>query len=54
MGLAASFLRGENVSPLAHDPLLGGLFKKLVISEALKARYNLGKQLPVFYYYLTT
>ena len=51
VGLAASLLGIENVSQVARDPLLGGLFENLVVAEALKARYNLGKQLPGLYYF---
>ncbi len=51
VGLAASLLGIENVSQVARDPLLGGLFENLVVVEALKARYNLGKQLPGLYYF---
>ena len=51
VGLAASLLGIENVSQVARDPLLGGLFENMVVAEALKARYNLGKQLPDLYYF---
>lgn len=51
VGLAASLLGIENVSQVARDPLLGGLFENMVVVEALKARYNAGKQLPELYYF---
>ena len=51
VGLAASLLGIETVSQVARDPLLGGLFENLVVAEALKARYNLGKQQPDLYYF---
>ena len=51
VGLAASLLGIENVSQVARDPLLGGLFENMVVAEALKARYNQGKQLPDLYYF---
>ena len=50
VGLAASLLGIENVSQIARDPLLGGLFENMVVMEALKARYNAGKQ-PELYYF---
>jgi len=51
VGLAASLLGIENASQVSRDPLLGGLFENLVVAEALKARYNYGKQLPDLYYF---
>lgn len=51
VGLAVYLLGIENVSQVARDPLLGGLFENLVVAEALKARFNAGKQLPELYYY---
>ena len=51
VGLAASLLGIESVSQVTRDPLLGGLFENMVVAEALKARYNLGKQLPDLYYF---
>ena len=51
VGLAASLLGIENVTQVARDPLLGGLFENLVVIEALKAGYNRGKQLPNLYYF---
>ena len=51
MGLATSLLGIETKEQVARDPLLGGLFENLVVLEALKARFNRGKQLPELYYY---
>jgi len=51
VGLAASLLGIEKVSQIARDPLLGGLFENMVVVEALKARYNAGKQQPELYYF---
>ena len=51
VGLAASLLGIERISQVARDPLLGGLFENLVVLEALKARYNAGKQQPDLYYF---
>lgn len=51
VGLAAFLLGIENVSQVARDPLLGGLFENMVVIEALKAQYNMGKQLPGLYYF---
>ncbi|MFA6998748.1 MAG: ATP-binding protein [Victivallaceae bacterium] len=50
VGLAAYLLGIENANQVARDPLFGGLFENLVILEALKARYNLGKE-PELYYF---
>ncbi len=50
VGLAAHLLGIENTSQVARDPLFGGLFENLVILEALKARYNRGKE-PELYYF---
>ena len=51
VGLATSLLGIENVSQVARDPLLGGLFENMVVIEALKAGYNRGEQMPGLYYY---
>lgn len=50
VGLATYLLGIENVSQVARDPLFGGLFENMVIVEALKARYNMGKE-PELYYF---
>ena len=51
VGLASFLLGIERVSQIARDPLLGGLFENMVVIEALKARYNAGKQQPELYYF---
>ena len=51
IGLATSLLEIEDGSQVARDPLLGGLFENMVVMEALKARFNAGKQQPGLYYY---
>lgn len=51
VGLASYLLGIESLAQVARDPLLGGLFENLVVLEALKARYNAGKQ-PELYYFL--
>ena len=50
VGLAASLLGIENSTQVARDPLLGGLFENLVVTEALKARFNAGKQPDLYYF----
>ena len=51
VGLACSLLGIESPAQAARDPLLGGLFENLVITEVLKARFNAGKLQPELYYY---
>jgi predicted AAA+ superfamily ATPase len=41
-GLLCYLLGIERVEQVGRDPLIGNLFKNMVILEALKARYNLG------------
>lgn len=43
VGLAAHLLGIETAAQAGRDPLSGGLFENLVVSEALKARCNMGK-----------
>ncbi|MDR3000069.1 MAG: ATP-binding protein [Fibromonadaceae bacterium] len=50
VGLAAWLLGIENATQVFRDPLLGGLFENMVIMEALKTRYNQGKE-PELYYF---
>lgn len=50
VGLATYLLGIENITQVARDPLFGGLFENMVIAEALKARYNIGKE-PELYYF---
>ncbi len=49
-GLAAYFLNLETSEQIERDPLVGGLFENLVISEALKSRTNDGRQ-PNLYFF---
>lgn len=43
VGLAAHLLGIETADQVSRDPLCGGLFENLVVTEALKARLNAGK-----------
>ncbi len=49
-GLAAYLLGIENESQLSTHPLRGALFENLVINEALKSRYNKGKDTNLYFY----
>ena len=50
VGLAAYLLELENPGMVARDPLLGGLFENMVVIEALKARYNAGKEAGLYFF----
>ena len=50
VGLATYLLGIKNVSQVARDPLFGGLFENMVELEALKARYNAGKESELYFY----
>lgn len=50
VGLATYLLGIKDVSQVARDPLLGGLFENMVVVEALKARYNAGKEGELYFY----
>ena len=50
VGLAAYLLGMENPSMVARDPLMGHLFENMVVLEALKARYNTGKDANLFFF----
>lgn len=50
VGLATYLLGIKNVSQVARDPLFGGLFENMVVLEALKARYNAGKESELYFY----
>lgn len=50
VGLAAWLLGLENPAMVARDPLLGGLFENMVILEALKARFNAGKDANLYFF----
>ncbi|MPN00207.1 hypothetical protein SDC9_147401 [bioreactor metagenome] len=48
--MAAYLLELENPGMVARDPLLGGLFENMVVLEALKARYNQGKDANLYFF----
>lgn len=48
-GLACYLLGIETDQQVDRDPLFGGLFENLVVVEALKARFNLGKNPALFF-----
>ncbi len=50
VGLAAYLLEIETPAMAARDPLLGGLFENMVVVEALKARYNAGKDAQLYFF----
>ena len=50
VGLAAYLLDLENPSMVTRDPLMGNLFENMVIVEALKARYNAGKDAGLYFF----
>jgi uncharacterized protein len=50
VGLASYLLGLESPEMVSRDPLLGGLFENLVVLEALKARYNAGKDADLYFY----
>ena len=49
-GLASYLLGIETPEQMQRDPLLGNLFENLIVSEALKARYNSGAE-PNLYFF---
>ena len=49
-GLACYLLDIESPKQLAHDKMRGHLFENFVIIEALKHRFNLGKESNLFFY----
>jgi predicted AAA+ superfamily ATPase len=50
VGLASYLLRLENEHHVSRDPLRGNLFENLVVMEALKYRYNLGRKSNLCFY----
>ena len=50
VGLAAYLLGIKDVSQVARDPLLGGLFENMVVLEALKSRYNAGRESELYFF----
>lgn len=49
-GLACSLLGIESPQQLARDKMRGALFENFVVTEALKKRYNQGKEGNIFFY----
>lgn len=49
-GLAVYLLGIEDPQQVERDPAFGGLFENLVITEALKKRYNAGKEGNLFFF----
>ena len=49
-GLVSYLLGIENPEQMRRDPLMGNVFENLVVSEALKARYNSGAE-PNLYFF---
>lgn len=49
-GLAAWLLGIENTTQMQRDPLRGNLFENFIVMEALKARFNQGKESRLFFY----
>ena len=50
VGLAAYLLELENPGMVTRDPLMGNLFENLVVVEALKKRYNAGKDAGLYFF----
>ncbi|MBO4729223.1 MAG: ATP-binding protein [Spirochaetaceae bacterium] len=49
-GLASYLLGIETPEQMQRDPLMGNLFENLVVSEALKARYNSGAEPDLYFF----
>lgn len=49
-GLAAWLLGIESPKQVSRDPVHGGLFENLVVLEALKSRYNAGKESNLYFW----
>lgn len=50
VGLASFLLGIETVGQISRDPLRGNLFENLVITEALKYRFNQGRRSNLYFY----
>ena len=50
VGLAAYLLSLESPEMTARDPLMGNLFENMVVMEALKARWNAGKDASLYFF----
>ncbi len=49
-GLAAYLLEIRTSEQVARDPLMGNLFENMVVIEALKARYNAGRDADLYFF----
>lgn len=49
-GLAVYLLGIETPDQLERDPAFGGLFENMLVTEALKNRYNLGKESGLYFF----
>lgn len=47
-GVVASLLRITTAEQMGRDPLLGQIFENMVVSEALKTRFNAGKKADLY------
>ncbi len=50
VGFAAYLLDLESPEQMTRDPLMGNLFENMVVVEALKARYNRGKDAKLYFF----
>jgi len=50
VGLAAYLLGAENEGHIASHPLRGNLYENMVVMEALKYRYNIGKRSNLYFW----
>lgn len=50
IGLVAWLLGIREATQVARDPLFGGLFENMVVLEALKARYNAGREPDLYFF----
>jgi predicted AAA+ superfamily ATPase len=50
VGLAVYLLGINSAEQVSRDPLMGGLFENMVVAEALKQRYNSGKEAELYYF----
>ncbi|MDQ6964918.1 MAG: DUF4143 domain-containing protein, partial [Mariprofundales bacterium] len=50
IGLLIYLLGIDNPSQIERDPLYGSIFENLVVTEALKARYNQGEAHNLYYF----
>lgn len=48
--MAAYLLGLENPGMVTRDPLMGNLFENMIVLEALKARYNAGKDAGLYFF----